>query len=217
MNQAAKYSREAAETFDSLMAAPDEAIPQALLDRAEAIAVFTDVKRIGWFVSGLSYGNGVISRRVPGGWSLPAYFIFNMASLGPQLGSSSTNIVLLFMNDEAVSWFRHNRIRLEGEKRPNAGPLGRTATAEGAILNAHIIIYSFNERGRFVGLVHRNILIAADNDLNRAIWGMTARDFLASMPSDSSSPNVPEEARMFPQTLSRYSVRAAAPSSPLRP
>ena len=70
---AARHSGKAAETFTEIMNVRDKAIPQELLDTAEAIAVFPGVLKAA-FVFGGRGGQGVISRRVKGGWSAPAFF-----------------------------------------------------------------------------------------------------------------------------------------------
>src|SRR6185369_2953238 len=73
---AARHSSEAAETFTDIMNVKDKAIPKEMLDTAEAIAVFPGVVKAAFIVGGRG-GQGVISRRVKGGWSAPAFFNLN--------------------------------------------------------------------------------------------------------------------------------------------
>src|SRR3982750_4703177 len=68
---AARHANEAAKTFTEIMNVKDKAIPKELLDASEAIAVFPGVIKAA-FVFGGRGGQGVISRRVKGGWSAPA-------------------------------------------------------------------------------------------------------------------------------------------------
>src|SRR5262245_59079711 len=64
----------AAAAFQEIMSAPDQGIPQELLDRAQCVAVFPSVKKGGFIVGG-QYGKGLIScRRAQGSWGSPAYF-----------------------------------------------------------------------------------------------------------------------------------------------
>ena len=70
---AARHSSAAAKTFTEIMNVRDKAIPQELLDNAEAIAVFPGVIKAAFIIGGRG-GQGVISRRVKGGWSAPAFF-----------------------------------------------------------------------------------------------------------------------------------------------
>src|SRR5688572_28688767 len=92
--KAAKETQSAANTFTEIMNVPDKAIPQNLLDKAEAVAVF-EMLKAGFIVGGRT-GHGVISRRVPGGWSAPAFYNLNGGSFGLQIGASKTYLVLLF-------------------------------------------------------------------------------------------------------------------------
>jgi len=75
---AARHASDAAKTFTEIMNVKDKAIPKELLDTAEAIAVFPGVLK-GAFVIGGRSGQGVISRRVKGGWSAPAFFNLGFA------------------------------------------------------------------------------------------------------------------------------------------
>src|SRR6185369_16036350 len=70
---AARHASEAAKTFTEIMNVKDKAIPKELLDTAEAIAVFPGVIKAAFVIGGRG-GQGVISRRVKGGWSAPAFF-----------------------------------------------------------------------------------------------------------------------------------------------
>src|SRR4051794_17144052 len=65
---AARHASDAAKTFTEIMNVKERAIPKELLDTAEAIAVFPGVIKAA-FVFGGRGGQGVISRRVKGGWS----------------------------------------------------------------------------------------------------------------------------------------------------
>src|ERR1044071_190386 len=99
--EAAKKAESASKVFEQVMGAPDRSIPRELLDRAEAVAVFPGMLKAGFVVRGRG-GSGVISRRVTGGWSAPAFFKMGGASLGLQIGAAKTDLVLLFMNDDAL-------------------------------------------------------------------------------------------------------------------
>ncbi len=99
---ATKEAQKASDVFTEIMNVPDKAIPQNLLDKAEAIAVFPGVIKAGFIVGGRG-GHGVISRRGRSGWSAPAFFNLGGGSVGLQIGASKTDFVLLFMNEEALA------------------------------------------------------------------------------------------------------------------
>ena len=204
-NEAAKQAEKAAKVFDRIMATKERSIPRDLLNRAEAVAVFPGVLKAGLIV-GARGGRGVISRRVADGWSAPAFFNLAGGSVGLQIGASSTDYVLLFMNDEAVGSLLGDKFEIGGEGSAAAGPVGRSASAStDAKLNAQILSYS-RSKGAFAGLELKGVVINPDNEDNLQIYGMKARDILTG--SDKiSMDKMPAGVRIFPQTLARYSTR----------
>jgi lipid-binding SYLF domain-containing protein len=203
--EATARSQKAARVFTQIMAAPDKAIPKDLLDNAEAVAVFPDVIKAGFIIGGRG-GQGVISRRVPGGWSAPAFFKLGGGSIGLQIGASSTDFVLLFMNEDALKGLLEDKFEIGGEGSVAAGPVGRAASASTNItLDAGILSYS-RSKGLFAGLELKGIVINPDNDDNRMIYGMAASDILMGT-NKMSLTRMPAGVRIFPRTLSRYSVR----------
>ena len=105
-----------------------DAIPQDLLDKAECVIVFPSVKKVAFGVGG-SYGRGVISCRggstFDGGWSAPAMFALEGASIGFQLGAQATDFVLLVMNDRGANSVLGSKVKLGADASAAAGPKGR--------------------------------------------------------------------------------------------
>ncbi|MDX6405742.1 MAG: hypothetical protein QOH70_3197 [Blastocatellia bacterium] len=202
--EATKESQKAAQVFTEVMNVPDRAIPQKLLDNARAIAVFPGVIKAGFIVGG-RVGDGVISRRVKGGWSPPAFFNLAGGSIGLQIGASKTDFVLLFMNDEALGGLLKDKFELGGEGSVAAGPVGRSASAStDVLLKAGIISYS-RSKGLFAGLELKGTVISPDNDDNLAVYGMKANEVLAPTRTWTIT-KMPAGVRIFPRTLSRYSL-----------
>lgn len=200
---AAKQSERAARVFNQIMATREKSIPRDLLGRAEAVAVFPGVLKGGFIVGGRR-GSGVISRRVAGGWSAPAFFDLTGGSFGLQIGASSTDYVLLFMNEEAVGSLLGNKLEIGGEGSAAAGPVGRSASASTDLrLNAQILSYS-RSKGAFAGLELKGVVIQPDNEDNSQVYGMNARDILTGA-NKIPMEKMPEGVRVFPQTLARYS------------
>ena len=201
---AARHSGDAAETFTEIMNVKDKAIPQELLDTAEAIAVFPGVLK-GAFVFGARGGQGVISRRVKGGWSAPAFFNIGGGSFGPQIGAQKTDYVLLIMNESGLNGLLRDKFELGGEVGIAAGPVGREAAAStNPRLDAGILSYS-RSKGAFIGAALKGAMITPDNDLNEAIYGKKAEELLKS-PAQAIG-QMPTSVRIFPRTLVRYSIR----------
>jgi lipid-binding SYLF domain-containing protein len=201
--EATKEAQKAAQVFTEIMNVPDRAVPQKLLDRAEAIAVFPGVIKAGFIVGGRA-GDGVISRRVKGGWSAPAFFNLAGGSIGLQIGASSTDFVLLFMNDEALGGLLRDKFELGGEGSAAAGPVGRSASATtDAMLKAGIISYS-RSKGLFAGLELKGTVISPDNNDNLAVYGIKANQVL-SRTQRWTLAKMPAGVRIFSRTLGRYS------------
>lgn len=203
--EAAKEAQKAADAFTQIMNVADKAIPQKLLDKAQAIAVFPDVIKAGFIVGGRG-GHGVISRRTKGGWSAPADFNLGGGSVGLQIGANKTDFVLLFMNEEALGGLLQDKFEIGGEGSAVAGPVGRTASVStDLLLKAGIISYS-RSKGLFAGLELKGVVIDPDDDDNMGVYGMKAKQLLS--PSTSLPlAKMPAGVRIFPRTLARYSAR----------
>ena len=201
---AARHSGKAAETFTEIMNVKDKAIPKELLDTAEAIAVFPGVIKAAFLVGGRG-GQGVISRRVKGGWSAPAFFNLSGGSFGPQIGAQRTDYVLLIMNPSGLDGLLKDKFELGGEASIAAGPVGREAAAStNPRMDAGILSYS-RSKGAFIGAALKGAVISPDNDLNEAIYGKKADAVLQGTPMTFGQ--MPASVRIFPRTLVRYSIR----------
>ena len=201
---AARHAGAASEAFSDIMNVRDKAIPKELLDRAEAIAVFPDVMKAAFIVGGRG-GQGVISKRVKGGWSAPAFFNLGGGSFGPQIGAQKTDYVFLIMNPDGVQGLLGDKFEIGGEAGVAAGPVGREAAAStNPRLDAGMLSYS-RSKGVFLGAAIKGAVISPDNDLNEAVYGMKASEVLTGKPMPLAQ--MPPSVRIFPRTLVRYSIR----------
>src|SRR5919106_6561550 len=203
-SDAARHAGDAAKAFTEIMNVKEKAIPKELLDGAEAIAVFPDVVKAAFIVGG-RLGQGVISRRVKGGWSAPAFFNLGGGSFGPQIGAQKTDYILLIMNESGLNGLLKDKFELGGEVSIAAGPIGREASAStNPRLDAGILSYS-RSKGVFIGAALKGAVITPDNDLNEAIYGTKADQVLKTQPVPFGQ--MPAAVRIFPRTLVRYSIR----------
>jgi len=200
VTEAANQSAKAADVFNAIMKIPDKSIPRDLLRRAKAIAVFPQVIKAS-FVVGAEGGRGVVSRRTASGWSDPVFFRAGGGSVGPQIGASATDIVLVFMNDEAMSGLMKDRFELGADAEVAGGPVGREASAgTDALMKAQILSYS-RSRGLFAGVSLKGIVVKPEDDLNEAVYNKKARELLARETSVTGSGAT---LTAFPQAIERY-------------
>lgn len=85
--------RAATEVLSEALAIPERAIPRAVLEKAEAVAVLPGVKK-GGFVVGGQWGRGVLSgrSRASNTWSSPAFLTLTSGSVGLQIGGQETDL-----------------------------------------------------------------------------------------------------------------------------
>src|SRR6202050_156413 len=135
-------TQKAAQVFKEIMNTPDQGIPSNLLESAKCIAIIPGDKKFA-FVFGGSYGRGVASCRTSEGWSAPIFVAIDGGSVGYQIGGSSTDLVLLFMNDHALKSLLGDKFKLGADASVAAGPVGRHASADtDARFTAEILSYS---------------------------------------------------------------------------
>jgi SH3 domain-containing YSC84-like protein 1 len=163
-------THKAAQVFREIMNTPDKGIPQDLLESAKCIAIIPgDVKFA--FVFGGSYGRGVATCRTEHGWSAPMFVAIDGGSVGYQIGGSSTDIVMLFMNDHALQSLLSDKFKLGADASVAAGPVGRNAAAGTDLkLSAEILSYS-RAKGVFAGVSLDGAVMQADKSGDKAMYG----------------------------------------------
>jgi len=152
-NESEKRLNDSAAVFSEVMSAPDKGIPQEMLEHAHCIVIVPDLKTAAFVVSG-KYGKGFLSCRNRGGvgWSAPGAVRIEGASVGFQIGGSSTDLIMLIMNERGAEKLLADKFTLGAEASVAAGPIGRTATAQtDAQMHADILSWS-----RSQGIVRRS-------------------------------------------------------------
>jgi len=163
-------TQKAAQVFKEIMNTPDQGIPTNLLESAKCIAIVPGDKKFA-FVFGGSYGRGLATCRTEHGWSAPMFVAINSGSVGYQIGGSSTDIVMLFMNDHALQSLMSDKFKVGADASVAAGPVGRNATAATDLkLNAEILSYS-RSKGIFAGVSLDGAVMQADKSGDKAMYG----------------------------------------------
>jgi len=163
-------TQKAAQVFKEIMNTPDQGIPSNLLESAKCIAIIPGDKKFA-FVFGGSYGRGLATCRTEHGWSAPMFVAIDSGSVGYQIGGSSTDIVMLFMNDHALQSLMSDKFKLGADASVAAGPVGRNAAAGTDLkLNAEILSYS-RSKGIFAGVSLDGAVMQADRSGDKAMYG----------------------------------------------
>ncbi len=201
--QAARL-HDASVALQEIMASPDSAIPQDLLDRAECVAVVPGLKK-GAFVVGAQYGKGYFSCRAAGnrGWTAPGTIRMEGGSFGFQIGGQENDIVMLIMNPQGRDRLLSNQFKIGADASAAAGPVGRTAAAGTDVyLTAQILTWA-RSRGLFAGVSLDGTTVREDIDENEALYGrrLSNRDVIFS------GVQIPAAARPFVDSLNKYSPR----------
>jgi lipid-binding SYLF domain-containing protein len=192
---------EAASVMTEIMNTPDNSIPQDLLAKAECVVIVPGMKKAAFVVGG-EYGRGFVECRNPNrGWGAPAAVRMEGGSLGFQIGGSSTDLVMLVMNQRGMTKLLEDKFTLGADAAVAAGPVGRNAAANtDAKMTAEILAWS-RSKGLFAGVSLKGATLRPDQDQNEQLYGkkMSNKEVL------SGSVSAPPEARALISTLDKYS------------
>jgi len=193
-----------ATVLQEVMATPDHAIPDKIVDHANCIAVIPSLVKIAVGFGG-EHGKGVATCRTEHGWSAPLPIDITGGSWGLQLGGQAIDLVLVFMGHGGMEHLMNDHFKVGGDASAAAGPVGRDASADtDASMQDKILTYS-RARGLFAGVDLSGSVVKQDKDETRILFGRMApaQDILTGKiaPPASSEPllstlrKVSEEAR----------------------
>lgn len=159
------------QVFKEIMNIPDKGIPNELLESAKCIAIIPGEVKFAFMLGG-NYGRGIATCHTGNnGWSAPMFVALGGGSVGYQIGGSSTDIIMLFMNDRALQSLLSDKFKLGGDASVAAGPVGRHAAADTDLkLKAEVLTYS-RARGVFAGVSLDGAVVHTDKSGDRAMYG----------------------------------------------
>lgn len=202
--KAAERLDDSAALLSEVMSAPDKSIPQDLLNKASCIVLVPGLKK-GAFLVGGQYGRGFALCRGTGGlgWGPPAAMRVEGGSFGLQAGISSTDVILLVMNERGMRRLTTDKFTIGVDATAAAGPVGRTASATtDAMMTAEILSWS-RSRGAFAGISLDGATLRGDTDENESMYGKrwTSKQIVGS---GAAAP--PAAAKLI-DLLNKYSMR----------
>ena len=203
-NKTAERLDDAATLFSEVMGTPDRAIPQGLLNKSYCLVLVPGLKKAAVIIGG-KFGRGYAVCRAAGGegWGPPAAIRIEGGSIGPQLGVSSTDVVLLIMNEGGMKRLTKSKFTIGAEATAAAGPVGRDAAAQtDAFVTAEILSWS-RSKGLFAGASLDGATLRNDIDENQAMYGerWTSKQILTSGAKPTPAAN------KLLEVLSKYSPR----------
>jgi lipid-binding SYLF domain-containing protein len=150
--------------------ASDKGIPQDLLQKARCVIVVPELKKVA-FIGGGKYGRGYASCMTRKGWSPPAAVRIEGGSFGLQLGGSSTDVIMLVLNEGGMKKLLSDKFTLGGEAAAAAGPVGRNTSANTDVLMTAEILSWSRTHGVFAGLSLEGATLRQDQDENAKLYG----------------------------------------------
>jgi len=146
-------------------------ISPTLLSKADCLLILPGVKKFGFGIGG-SGGRGPLlcrsGQNFDGKWSAPAMYSVGGASIGAQVGGSSSDFVLLLMNSKVVNQVLNGKTKMGTDATAAAGPGATAASAS----DADILTYG-KAKGVFAGVSLGGATVEPDNDANYRLYGKT--------------------------------------------
>ena len=192
------------QVFRQIMETPDKGIPQELLESAKCIAIIPGEKQAAFIVGG-QYGKGLATCHTAHGWSAPAFLTVGGGSVGFQIGGSSSDVVMLFMDDNGLRHLLNDKFKIGADATAAAGPVGRHVSAGTDVtLHSEILTYS-RSRGAFAGVSLDGAVVQADRSGDQELYGRKAsrRKIL------DGAVAVPQVARPLLREIAQYAHREA--------
>ncbi len=198
---------EAKQVLDEIMMSPDQSIPEELLAKCRAIAIYPNVLK-GGFIFGARFGRGVVLTRdeKTGQWGPVAFSTIGGGSWGLQIGGQLTDLVFVVMNDRGMRGLLESNFTLGADASVAAGPVGRYSSASTDLtLRAGILSYS-RSRGLFGGIALDGAVVTQDNNSNQLYYDqpVTSKEILLS-----NAVSVKPSSKELVDALNQYSLRWA--------
>lgn len=138
-----------------------------IAEKARCIAVFPNVRKAALAIGGTK-GDGIATCRTENGWSKLSFLDIRGASFGAQLGTTSTDVVIYFLNEDAEETLRQNQFDLGADLSATAGAASKSATFD---LNKHDAVVVNDKSGIFAGASLDGVQMSPDSSLIEEYYG----------------------------------------------
>jgi lipid-binding SYLF domain-containing protein len=146
-------------------------IPNTAWSKTKCVLVYPSVKKVA-VGFGQTYGRGVMVCRtgadMNGPWGAPIMYTLDTSSLGVQLGSSSTDYVLLIITQRGANKILSGKLKLGADASAVAGPTGANAAG---FNDPNIDVLSYSQsKGLFAGAALGTASMTADDKINAQLY-----------------------------------------------
>jgi lipid-binding SYLF domain-containing protein len=156
----------------ALLEDSSQSVFRSMLSEAHGVLIIPSYVKAG-LVWGGAGGSGVLlsQNRETGEWSAPVFYSLASASVGLQIGVSSSEVVMVIMNQRGLRAMMNNKVKLGADLNVAAGPLGvRGETATSGNLVADIYSYA-RSRGLFAGVSLEGGIVKMSSRYNKQYYG----------------------------------------------
>lgn len=162
-----RRSQRLVESLKSVQESPRSRIPTQVLEDAQGIIILRQQE--AGFVLGGKGGFGVaMIRDLHGNWGPPAWIKTSEGSGGLQIGYQKLNVVILLMDEKALTLLYKPKFQLGVDAVATAGPLGANFEATTGY-DSPILIYT-NTDGLFAGAAFQGGFLIPDRKANIATY-----------------------------------------------
>ena len=141
-----------------------------LLRRARAVLICPRIFKAGFIFGGEGGDCVLVGRDAAGSWSSPAFYSIGSGSFGLQVGVQDLQIVMLIMNDRALTAVLDNQLKIGADASIAVATFGGSVEASTtAAVGADILAFA-RARGLYAGLTLEGSLLAARSEWNRSYY-----------------------------------------------
>lgn len=146
----------------------DSVIPASQIKNAAAVAIVPKMVK-GALVVGAERGSGVmLVQEERGRWSDPIFISVSGASLGPQIGVESTDLVMVFNTRKSVNDLLEGQVKLGADATVAAGDLDASIDAD---TSEDVLTYK-RTGGAFAGASLTGAVVQVEEDANENYYGV---------------------------------------------
>jgi lipid-binding SYLF domain-containing protein len=156
----------------ALLEDTERGVFRTMLSQAYGVLIIPSYIKAG-LVWGGAGGSGILlsQNKETGEWSAPVFYSLASASVGLQIGVSSSEVVMVIMNQRGLRAIMNNKVKLGADLSVAAGPLGvRGEKATTGNLVADIYSYA-RSRGLFAGVSLEGGIVNMNSRYNKEYYG----------------------------------------------